>query len=61
MEKVNALLAQIKESNDHVMGIRVIDSHGQIIGTSDTGLGGTISHKVLSHSYNIVLNLKGST
>jgi len=38
-EAANVVIAGIMEANDHVMGIRVIDQDGIIIGSSDTGIG----------------------
>ncbi len=38
-EPVNKILAGIKDANDNVMGIRVIDRNGAIIASSDTEVG----------------------
>lgn len=44
-EEVKEILANVKENNRYIMGIRVIDRDGEIIGTSDSGLGVDLSDR----------------
>ncbi len=44
-ESVNEIMEEIREDNYNLMGIRIIDSGGEVIGTSDDGLGTDLSDR----------------
>ncbi len=44
-DRINNFLEIIKNANQEIMGIRLIDKHGEIIATSDSGMGTSLAER----------------